>query len=81
MFLTLRLVGAKKSLSRVEKKVIAELRKNAKESVDALAKRCKFSRQKVWRIMKILEKDKTVWGYAAIVNGEKQDLKHYSELK
>jgi len=68
MFRTLRLVGVKKSLSRLEKKVIAELRKNAKGSVDALAKRCEFSRQKVWRIRKRLEKDKTVWGYAAIVN-------------
>ncbi len=69
--------SSKKQIDKDEKKVIHELQKNAKESIDKIAKRCKFSRQKVWRIMKRLEKNKTIWGYAAIVNEEKLNLKHY----
>lgn len=68
---------SKKQIYKDEKKVIASLQKNAKENIDIIAKKCGFSRQKVWRIIKRLEKDKTIWGYAAIVNEEKQDLKHY----
>jgi len=39
--------------------------------------KCGCSRQKIWRIIKKLEEDKTIWGYAAIVNEEKQGLKSY----
>ena len=45
-----------------EKKVLWQLRRNSKESIDAIAKKCRFSRQKVWRIIKRLEKNKTIWG-------------------
>ena len=72
--------SSRKQIDKDEKKVISELQKNAKESIDKIAKRCNFSRQKVWRIIKRLEKSKTIWGYAAIVNEEKQDLKHYIML-
>ena len=72
--------SSRKQIDEDEKKVISELQKNAKESIDKIAKRCNFSRQKVWRIIKRLEKNKTIWGYAAIVNEEKQDLKHYIML-
>ena len=72
--------SSRKQIDKDEKKVISELQKNAKESIDEIAKRCDFSRQKVWRIIKRLEKNKTIWGYAAIVNEEKQDLKHYIML-
>lgn len=72
--------SSKKQIDKDEKKVISELQKNAKESIDKIAKRCNFSRQKVWRIIKRLEKNKTIWGYAAIVNEEKQELKHYIML-
>ena len=43
-----------------EKKVIRELQRNSKESIDKIAKKCGFSRQKVWRIIKRLEKNKTI---------------------
>jgi len=72
--------SSKKQIYEDELKVITELQKNAKESIDIIATNCGFSRQKVWRIIKTLEEDKTIWGYAAIVNEEKQGLKSYMIL-
>lgn len=63
-----------------EKKVIRELQKNSKESIDKIAKRCGFSRQKVWKTIKRLEKNKTIWGYCAVVDNEKLDMKRYIML-
>ncbi len=60
-----------------ERKVVAELQNNANESIDKLAKRCGFSRQKVWRVIKKLESNKTIWGYHAVVDNEKLQLKTY----
>jgi len=69
-----------KQIYEDELKVLAELEKNAKENIDDISKNCGFSRQKVWRIIKKLEEDKTIWGYAAVVNEEKQGLKSYMIL-
>jgi len=60
-----------------ENKVISELKKNAKESIDGIGKNCKFSRQKVWRIIKRLEGNNTIWGYSSIVDDNKLNLKRY----
>ena len=54
-----------------EKKILQEIKKNANNSINAIAKKYNFSRQKVWRILKKLEKEKTIWGYTAIMNEEK----------
>ena len=70
----------KKQIYEDELKVIAELQKNAKENIDTISKNCGCSRQKVWRIIKKLEEDKSIWGYAAVVNEEKQGLKSYMIL-
>ena len=72
--------SSKKQIYEDELKVIAELQKNAKENIDVISKNCGFSRQKVWRIIKGLEEDKTIWGYTAIVNEKKQGLKSYMIL-
>jgi DNA-binding Lrp family transcriptional regulator len=72
--------SSKKQIYEDELKVIAELQKNAKESINIIAKNCGCSRQKTWRIIKRLEEDKTIWGYAAVVNEEKQELKRYMLL-
>jgi DNA-binding Lrp family transcriptional regulator len=69
--------SSKKQIYEDELKVIAELQKNAKESIESIAKRCDFSRQKVWRIIKGLKENKTIWGYAAIVNDEKINMNRY----
>jgi DNA-binding Lrp family transcriptional regulator len=68
---------AKVSLQQMdidEKTVIRELQRNANEGVDEIAKRCKFSRQKVWRIIKKLEGNHTIWGYHAVVDNERLHL-------
>ena len=72
--------SSKKQIYEDELKVIAELQKNAKESIEVIAKNCGYSRQKVWRIINRLEENKTIWGYAAVVNEEKQGLKRYMIL-
>ena len=69
--------SSKKQMYADEKKIIAELQKNSKESIDTIARRCGFSRQKVWRNIKRLEKNKTIWGYHAVVDDEKLGLKRY----
>jgi len=71
---------AKVSIQQIEldeKTVIRELQRNANESIDGIAKRCGFSRQKVWRIIKKLEENKTIWGYHAVVDNMKLHLKTY----
>ena len=57
-----------------EKSVLEELKKNAHDSINEIANRCGFSRQKVWRIIKNLEEERTIWGYTAIVNNQKKGL-------
>ena len=69
--------SSKEQIYEDELKVIAELQKNGKENIGSIAKKCGCSRQKVWRIIKKLEEDKTIWGYTAIVNEKKQGLKSY----
>ena len=71
---------SKRQMDRDERKVINLLEKNAKDNIDHIAKKCGFSRQKVWRIIKRLEKDKTIWGYTTITDTEKLGLKNYVVL-
>jgi DNA-binding Lrp family transcriptional regulator len=66
-----------KSITEDEKKVLDILEKNGKESIDDVAKQCGFSRQKVWRIIKSFEEDKTIWGYVGIENEEIKGLSHF----
>jgi len=63
-----------------EKKVIKKLLTDASESIDKIAKSCGFSRQKVWRIMKRLEQNNTIWGYTAVIDHEKQNQNSYIVL-
>ena len=72
--------SSKKQINEDEKKIIAELQNNSGDSIENIAKNCGFSRQKVWRIKKRLEKNKTIWGYSAIVDDEKLDVKRYMML-
>lgn len=72
--------SSKQQIDKDEKKVIAELQINARESTDKIAKKCGFSRQKIWRIIKRLEKNKTIWGYCTVVDDKKLDVKRYLML-
>ena len=69
--------SSKEQIDNDEKKVVRELQKNSKENIDTIAKRCGFSRQKVWRVIKRLEKNKTIWGYRAVVDDEQINMKTY----
>jgi len=68
---------SKKQIEADEQKVIDQLQKNCMENLDLFAKKCGFSRQKVWRIIKNLERDRIVWGYTAVVDPEFLQRKHY----
>jgi DNA-binding Lrp family transcriptional regulator len=72
--------SSKKQIDQDEKKVIEQLQRNSNESIDKIAKTCGFSRQKVWRIIKRLENNKTIWGYTAVPDKEKQGVHHYIML-
>ena len=72
--------NSKQQINKDEIKVIHELLRNSNESIDKIGKKCGFSRQKVWRIIKRLEKEKTIWGYTAIVNDQKIGVKGYTVL-
>jgi DNA-binding Lrp family transcriptional regulator len=71
---------SRQQIAEDERKILTELQKNAHESIDSIAKHCKFSRQKVWRSIKRLEEDHVIWGYTAIIDDAKQNQKHYIAL-
>ena len=71
---------AKSSREQIEVdeiKILKELRKNSRLSYNDLAEKCGFSRQKVWRIVNDLEKNKTIWGYSTVIDDEKLGLKQF----
>jgi DNA-binding Lrp family transcriptional regulator len=72
--------SSKQRLAHDEKKILDVLRSNANESIDVIAKKSGFSRRKVWLIIKKLEENKTIWGYAAICNDESYSLKHFTMM-
>jgi DNA-binding Lrp family transcriptional regulator len=67
----------RETLIKDEQKVLEILQSNAKMNIDTIAKKCKFSRQKVWRIIKKVEKEKAIWGYSAILNDDSIEMEHY----
>ena len=69
--------SSNKQIEKDEQKILKELRKNANKSVNEIAQYLGFSRQKVWRVIKNLEKNKTIWGYTTIVDEEKHGKKSY----
>lgn len=69
---------SKKQIDRDEKKVMAELEANSKGSLNRLETRLRFSRQKIWRIIKRLERSHAIWGYTAIVDDDKRSLKNFT---
>jgi len=54
--------SSKEMIFHDEIKVMDALERHSKGSIDEVAKSCGFSRQKVWRIIKDLEKRKVIWG-------------------
>ena len=71
---------SREKMKKDEEKVIKILSTNANESIDRIAKRCGFSRQKTWRIITRLEKDRIIWGYHAVTDNEKLQINNYIVL-
>lgn len=67
----------REQLNEDERKILTELQKNCKENMDVIAGHCGFSKQKVWRIIKQLEKNHIIWGYPTVYNEEKQKLQKF----
>lgn len=72
--------NSRKQIMLDEIKIVEQLSKNANKSINDIAKSCGFSRQKVWRIIKNLEKNNTIWGYTSIIDEEKQNKKSFVVL-
>jgi len=60
-----------------EKKILFELVKNSNENIEIISKRCGFSRQKTWRMIKQLEAKKLIWGYTAVFDEQKIGQTHF----
>jgi DNA-binding Lrp family transcriptional regulator len=72
--------NSKKKIEADKKSVLMELGKNSSDSINVIAKRLGFSRQKVWRIIKDLEDSNTIWGYTAVFDDEKIGRKRFFVL-
>ena len=72
--------SSKETILHDEIKVMDALGQHSKDSVDEIAKSCGFSRQKVSRIIKNLEKNKIIWGYAVVTDETAKNLKHFTLL-
>lgn len=71
---------SKENILKDEILVLDVLEQHAKENIGEIAKKCDFSHQKIWRIIKNLETKKIIWGYAAITDEEAKNLKHFTLL-
>ena len=69
--------SSNKQIEKDEKKILKELSKNANKSINEIAQTLGFSRQKVWRVIKNMEKNHTIWGYTAVLDNEKLNKKTY----
>ena len=69
--------SSKEQMEDDEKKIIAQLKKDPKKSINEISENCGFSRQKVWRVIKKLEEEKTIWGYNVVIDDEKMDMNQY----
>ncbi|MCX6667189.1 MAG: Lrp/AsnC family transcriptional regulator [Euryarchaeota archaeon] len=68
------------SIEADERKVVDQLLKDSRQSPHEIAKRLGFSRQKVWRIIKKLEKNNVIWGYSATIDQNILDMNIYFAL-
>ncbi len=71
---------SKKKIEDDKQSVLMELQKNSSDSVNVIAKRLGFSRQKVWRIIKNLKDSNIIWGYNAVIDDEKTGRKRFFVL-
>jgi DNA-binding Lrp family transcriptional regulator len=80
LFLNGKIGMPKRSRDEVEadiNKIVKIFQSDARISFNDLAEKTGFSRQKIWRIIKSLENNKTIWGYTTIIDHSKLGLKQY----
>jgi DNA-binding Lrp family transcriptional regulator len=65
---------------RHKEQIIDILKKNAKTSTEKIAQQVGLSRQQVWKIIKQLEQDGIIWGYSAIVDPNRLNMRVYNML-
>ena len=68
---------SKENIEKDTQQIIKVFQEDARISLNELAEKTGFSRQKIWRIIKNLEKNKTIWGYTTIIDEKKQKLNNY----
>ncbi len=56
-------------------KILDELLIDARQGIQKIAEKYKTYRQRVWREIKRMEENKTIWGYTAVVDEEKMGWK------
>jgi len=71
---------SREQINKQEFMVMKELIINGKASVNGLANKFKFSRQKIWRMLKSLEKRKVIVGYHAVIDRKQLGLQKYTFL-
>ena len=69
--------SSKEKIIEDEKKILQELKNHANKNISEISKSLGFSRQKIWRIIKRLEKNRTILGYNTVVDEEKLGLETY----
>jgi len=69
--------SSRKQIEMDEKLVLSDLKENGRAGFGVIAEKYGFSRQKVWRIVNRLEKNKTILGYKAVVDNEKIELERF----
>ena len=72
--------NSNEQIEQDEKKILDELLKNANKSINEIAQSLGFQRQKVWRIVKNLENNNTIWGYVAVLDQQKLNRRRFVML-
>jgi len=68
---------SRENIVKDEQKILDILFSNAHSSLEVLAKKCGFSSQKVWRIIKNLEQRGTIWGYSTVSDDKDTNKTHF----
>jgi DNA-binding Lrp family transcriptional regulator len=71
---------SKKQIDEDDKKFLSILQNNSGDSIENIAEKCGFSKQKACRIEKRLKKNNIIWGYPPIINYSDMSLIHYIGL-
>lgn len=71
---------SKEDIEADEKRLLGQLERNCDLSLNALAKKLGFSRQKTWRIYTRLKRETVIYGHHAVVNRRRLGLRKYMLL-